>query len=129
MSNIREEINLRMIYFSFFFLLKLLHLPAMPITATLLEIPYCIQRTTYNQQNINAIGPNSEIKRRKYTNYQSYFFLVPYSIAISCFHPESIITIPQIGISYHRTLADRQPLLIKAIQFTHDPIHSWCLEI
>ena len=27
MSNIREEINLRMIYFSFFFLLKLLHLP------------------------------------------------------------------------------------------------------
>ena len=129
MSYIRKEVDLCMIDLAFLFLLELLHLPAMLIVTSLLEIPHSIQGAAYDQQNIYAISPDSKIKRRKYTNDQRYFIFVPYSVTVRSFHTEGIIAIPQVGIGYHRTLSNGQPFIIKAIQLIHDLIHSRSLEI
>ena len=102
MGHIRKKVNLRIIYFAFLFLFEFLHLPTMLPVAASLEIHNRIQRTTYNQQSIHDISPDGKIERRKNMYFQGYSLFIPYPVAIRDFHPESVIAIPQVGVSDDR---------------------------
>ena len=129
MGHIRKKVNLRIIYFAFLFLFEFLHLPTMLPVAASLEIHNRIQGTTYNQQSIHDISPDGKIERRKNMYFQGYSLFIPYPIAIRDFHPESVIAIPQVGVSDDRALAYRQPVCIKTVQLIHYPAHSRSLEV
>ena len=129
MSYIRKKVNFCMVYFPFFLLFKFLHLPTMLSITPPFKIKECIDRATNNQQCINKISPNRKIKRRKNMDAQGYPFFIPYPVAIGNFHPESVVTIPQVGVSDDGAFTNRQPVCIKAVQLIHYLTHPWSLEV
>jgi hypothetical protein len=93
------------------------------------KIEECIDRATNNQQYINNISPNRKIKGGENMDVQNYPFFIPHPVTIGNLHPESVIAIPQIGISDNRALAHRQPICIKAVQLIHNLTHPRSLEV
>ena len=60
---------------------------------------------------------------------QGYPFFIPYPVAIGNFHPESVVTIPQVGVSDDGAFTNRQPVCIKAVQLIHNLAHLGSLKI